>query len=122
GGGQFHGGGHFHGGFHSGYHGGFQGRHHGGFHHGGRVGIFFGGPAYWHYGPGWYGNPYYYYPPVVVQPVAPPVYVERGPQGAVVPSSMWYYCDNPQGYYPYVKQCSSAWRPVAPDSVPPQGG
>jgi hypothetical protein len=26
----------------------------------------------------------------------------------------WYYCDNPQGYYPYVRQCVSQWQRVAP--------
>jgi hypothetical protein len=26
----------------------------------------------------------------------------------------WYYCDNPKGYYPYVRECSSAWQPIKP--------
>lgn len=69
------------------------------------------------YGPGWYGDPYYRYgAPLVVQ-VEPPVYVERSDPPA---KPRWYYCGNPQGYYPYVTQCSTDWRPVAPESVIPE--
>jgi hypothetical protein len=46
--------------------------------------------------------------PVVVTP-APSVV---GPPAA--PPTFWYYCDRPQGYYPYVAQCPSGWRAVAP--------
>ncbi|MBV9553746.1 MAG: hypothetical protein JO032_13270 [Alphaproteobacteria bacterium] len=48
-------------------------------------------------------SPYYGAP---AYPAAPP------PQIA----GYWYYCASPQGYYPYVQQCSVAWQPV-----PPQG-
>jgi TPR repeat protein len=27
-------------------------------------------------------------------------------------ASDWYYCDNPPGYYPYVRTCNDPWRPV----------
>jgi hypothetical protein len=37
-----------------------------------------------------------------------------GPQVFVGIAPYWYYCDNPPGYYPYVPQCPSGWRPVAP--------
>ncbi len=77
----------------------------------------------------------YVYPPVVV---APPVYVQPPPQVSVQPppqvsvqpppqvsvqpppppQAYWYYCDNPQGYYPYVQQCPGGWRQVVPS--PPQ--
>lgn len=66
-------------------------------------------------GPVWapYAEPYAYpyryryaYPPVVVQP-PPQVYVQPPP-----PQPMWYYCENPQGYYPYVPQCPGGWRQV----------
>jgi len=61
----------------------------------------------------------YAYPPVVV---APPVYVQPPPQVFVQPppppQAYWYYCDNPQGYYPYVQQCPGGWRQVVPS--PPQ--
>ena len=109
--GGFHGG---HGGFHGGY-GHFHGRPH--------VGVWLGsgwGYGYGYgYGPGWYGDPWYGYPygypygrTVIVQP--PPVYIE---QGGVPTAQMWYYCARPQGYYPYVKNCSTAWRAVPPNSV-----
>jgi hypothetical protein len=95
-----------------------------------RVGVFVGGPVYYPYAPP--PVPYYYYPPppVYVQPVpaAPVTYVEQGqPAPAASPAEpgaplqepgMWYYCDSAKAYYPYVKQCSGAWRGV-PASPPP---
>jgi hypothetical protein len=64
--------------------------------------------------PYWGSYPYAYsyaypyaYPPVVVQP-SPQVSVQPPPP------QYWYYCDNPQGYYPYVQQCAGGWRPVSP--------
>lgn len=99
-------------------HGHGHGHHFGHHHHGGaHVGLFFGAPPlFWHddwhdYGPYWYDPPYYRYNLV---PAQPPVYIERGAAGA---KPLWYFCSDPQGYYPYVKQCSTDWRPVAPESV-----
>ena len=36
------------------------------------------------------------------------------------PGAVWYYCDNPRGYYPYVQSCHVAWRavPVTPQGAP----
>jgi hypothetical protein len=45
----------------------------------------------------------------------PQVYVEQNQQE----SDYWYYCDDPQGYYPYVKSCPGGWMKVVPDTVPP---
>jgi hypothetical protein len=116
-GGAFHGApGGFHGGFagfpHGGFHGGgfhphgfphgefhaheFHGErfHHHGF-HGGTVlapafgGLFLGG------GLGW---PYYSYPDES--------YYGYGPY------TQYWYCDNPEGYYPYVQQCNTGWQTV----------
>jgi hypothetical protein len=28
--------------------------------------------------------------------------------------SSWYYCPDSKTYYPYVRQCASAWVPVSP--------
>ena len=84
------------------------------------VGVFIGGGGY--YAP-WGPAPYYYpYPPAVAVPVPVPAqpqeYVEQG-QGGAAPalapaqqSATWYYCDDSKTYYPYVKSCSSGWRPV----------
>lgn len=102
---------------HGGHHGGFHGGH-GHFHGHAHVGVWVGSPWWYGYGPGWYGDPWYGYPypygrTLIVQP--PPVYIEQGGEPT---AQMWYYCARPQGYYPYVKNCSTAWRAVLPTSVP----
>ena len=43
----------------------------------------------------------------------PPVYAE--PQ-----QEYWYYCKDPQGYYPYIASCPGGWMRVLP--TPPQPG
>jgi len=88
----------------------------------------------WHGGvgitvvPGWWGPyypnypyypyyPYYQEPPIVIQQ-QPDVYVQPAPEDEQQPI-FWYFCKDPQGYYPYVKQCPKGWRkvvPTAPDS------
>ncbi|MBS4097978.1 MAG: hypothetical protein KGZ83_14195 [Sulfuricella sp.] len=114
----------------------------------GSVGIYLGpGPAWpWYaYPPRYYYPPYPPYQPMVVVPPTPPVYIERtdippaltvqpppaiqAPAPAPVPpavqapapapESYWYYCTDPQGYYPYVKSCPLGWQKVAP-AVPQQ--
>lgn len=102
--------------FHRGRHfGGFYGHHrHPGF------SFYFGVPLY---SRPYFSYPYYpyypYYPPVVTVPTEPPVYIERDPpQSQQLPSGYWYYCSNPEGYYPYVKECPSGWRQV--DPIPPR--
>lgn len=105
-GGGGHGGGHS-GGHSSGTHSG--GRSHGSFHGGG---VFFGGliaaPLIYPY----YYNPYPYY-----APQAPPVYVEQGDL-ANGQGGYWYRCDNPPGYFPYVKECLGGWRQIVPTAPP----
>jgi hypothetical protein len=66
-------------------------------------------PSYPYPYPYAYANPYPAYAPPSVQQ-APP-----GP----APQQTWYYCANPQGYYPYVQSCSSGWQqvPVAPPTT-----
>lgn len=130
GGGGFHGGG---GGYSGGggYHGGGGGWHGGGGgYHGGRGGWgWYGGggvivgPGFW--GPWWYGggypyysDPYYAAPPVAVQQ-DPSVYLQQSQSQPQQPN-YWYYCQNPQGYYPYVQQCSGGWMTVVPQ--PPSPG
>jgi hypothetical protein len=60
-------------------------------------------------------HPYYPYPPAVITvPSQPPVYIEkeldRSSSGR--PGGYWYYCTDPPGYYPYVKECGEEWQPV----------
>jgi hypothetical protein len=87
------------------------------------------GPAWfspWYYGPSpyYYPGPLYYPPPVATAPVGPTVYIERAPEPAAATqgAGYWYYCRDPQGYYPYVKQCPGGWQPVAAEPPAPGGG
>ncbi|MDD2851213.1 MAG: hypothetical protein PHY09_04840 [Desulfuromonadaceae bacterium] len=84
----------------------------------------------WDWLPFWFGVtaiatlPYYYPrdPPqtVIIQPPAPPptpdtVYIQPAPPPvSSVVQIYWYYCQNPMGYYPYVKECSTGWMKVVP--------
>jgi hypothetical protein len=75
----------------------------------------FFGPAYYGFGPYGYRDPFFYprynaYPPTVVAPPAPTVYIQQEkPQ-----THYWHYCRNPEGYYPYIKKCPEGWLQVAP--------
>ncbi|UOA07291.1 hypothetical protein [Methylobacter sp. S3L5C] len=104
-GGGYGGGGHYGGGHYYG-HGYYNGYYYGGL----GLGLGLG------YGLGYYGNPYYVYPPAVIAvPTAPPVYIQQAPPVVQQnPSGYWYYCNNPQGYYPSIKECLGGWQQVAP--------
>lgn len=79
-------------------------------------------PAY--YGSPWYGGGYWYgpgYTTVVPVPSQPPVYIERGqdegapaPEAAAPAQGWWYWCTDPEGYYPTVRECPGGWQQVAP--------
>ncbi len=65
--------------------------------------------------------PYPVYPQVIVEPAPPVVYMEREVPASSTrvlnsqppeQSNDWYYCHNPEGYYPYIKSCSSSWQRV----------
>jgi hypothetical protein len=61
--------------------------------------------------------PYYTYPPAIVTVPAPPqVYIQRDSRQTAPqrPANYWYYCRDPDGYYPYVRQCPGGWQQVAP--------
>ncbi len=97
-----------------------------GWHGGGGV-IIGVGPGFW--GPWGYGGGYPYYPyPYYSYPyyAAPPVAVQQDPSVYVQQSASqppqpnyWYYCQNPQGYYPYVQQCPGGWMTVVPPTPAP---
>ncbi|MFZ3046706.1 MAG: hypothetical protein WA151_12400 [Desulfatirhabdiaceae bacterium] len=53
--------------------------------------------------------PYSHYP-------APRVIVQPAP---LETPSYWYYCENPKGYYPYVKDCPYGWMKVVPETTAP---
>ncbi len=45
--------------------------------------------------------------------IDPPVYYAPPPVQPIRQStSMWYYCQSAQQYYPYVQYCSEGWLPV----------
>ena len=126
-------------------HGGYRG--YGGF-GGPRVGVYFGAPIVpFYYGPRYYYPPpayYYDYPPVVrVVPAPPVVYVERGDAQAPAPDYVpppsapqpqppvqsaqpqaaqgpeWFFCNDSNTYYPYVRECATPWQRVP--AQPPAG-
>jgi hypothetical protein len=48
---------------------------------------------------------------------SPPVYIQRQPPVYVQqPTSYWYYCQDPAGYYPYVQSCPTPWMKVLPQT------
>lgn len=54
--------------------------------------------------------------PTLLAPVTP-TYIQQNaaPRPAPVQrNTYWYYCRNPEGYYPQVKQCSGEWIKVLP--------
>jgi hypothetical protein len=72
------------------------------------------------------------YPPAYAPPYQPP-YPQAAaplpPSGPPQAAASWDYCDNPEGYYPYVQNCTVQWRPVpatppgyAPGGPPPPPG
>ena len=77
---------------------------------------------YWAVGPSWYWYPapiypypayteYAPYPYAAEPPPPPPAPALRAPARGQPPGQYWYYCRNPQGYYPDVQTCDN-WEPV----------
>ena len=78
--------------------------------HGGRIGWWWvaGGQWYLYPAPVYpYPNPWEPPPPAVLPPLPPP-------------TQHWYYCEAPQGYYPYVPNCPGGWKqvPAMPGDIP----
>jgi hypothetical protein len=91
-----------HGGFHGGFHRGWYG-----------FGPWWGYPYAYPY----YGYPYpYYYPYDYPYPAYPSATL---PVPGQPQQSYWYYCRDPEGYYPYVASCPGGWVQVVP--TPPPG-
>jgi hypothetical protein len=76
----------------------------------------------------WVTGGFWYFYPVPIYPyptyVPPAVIVQQPPPvpTGLPPAQFWYFCDNPQGYYPYVAACDTPWRevPATPQqSAPP---
>lgn len=60
---------------------------------------------------GWWwfaGGSWYWYPAAVYPyPTYASAYAVDGGSGGT-----WYYCKDPEGYYPYVRSCNANWQPV----------
>jgi hypothetical protein len=87
-----------------------------------RFDFYFGAPIYPYYSVPYYYpyygyQPPYYYPPTIITiPVTPPTYIQQQPRiDRQYPPGYWYYCNSPEGYYPYVQQCSENWQQVEPE-------
>jgi hypothetical protein len=95
------------------------------------------GPRYgwwWTVGSSWYlyPRPVYPYPAYLPPPVASadefyPNDVrdygqgyQRGPDGNPQRPEYWYFCQNPEGYYPYVQDCAD-WQQEPAQGGPPPG-
>jgi len=88
--------------------------------YGPRFGFYAGGPAYYPYP---YGYPYAYAPPPSPDYYddGPPPQRDYGPPPSEqAQGQSWYYCEDPQGYYPYVEDCRGEWRTVPAMPPPPQ--
>ena len=95
-----------------GYHAGWG--HHGRYKHH-RRGHRYHWHSSWVVGPGpWYPHGYYAPPPVIIQQEQPVYAQPEQPE-----ESYWYYCRNPEGYYPYIRSCQDGWMKVVPDVTPP---
>jgi hypothetical protein len=114
-------GGHSSSGSWDGHHSGNWGHHHGGHSH-----FLFSSAVVLE--PWWPWFPYYpyysYYPYYPYYYPAPAAAVEEEPQVYSQPeeqeSDYWYYCQDPQGYYPYVQSCPGGWMKVVPQPAAPE--
>lgn len=87
---------------------------------------------WWNSGGSWffYNQPVYPYPGYVSDYYYNDDYYDGGDDGYADPGYdaspsdggyYWYYCNNPAGYYPYVKSCRGPWRAVTPTPDTQQG-
>lgn len=106
------------GGMHGGSFHGHDGFHHDGFHHRhGHVAFFVVGAGW----PGWWGYPYDGWPYSTYSGYyAPPAqYIEKGDGSDGTSANAWWYrCDQPSGYYPYIKDCPGGWQTVPAQPSP----
>jgi hypothetical protein len=52
--------------------------------------------------------------------LAPWPYWYSYPPPSSAPSQYWAYCQDPEGYYPYVQECPGGWIPVVPTPPAPE--
>lgn len=76
--------------------------------HHGRFGWWWAAGPSWY----WYAEPVYPYPTYISTTAS----YDYAPQG--YSENSWYYCQDSQAYYPYVKSCDSEWQrvPISPQA------
>ena len=99
-------------------------RGHGGGHHRGYSGGHHYQPHYGH------GHHDYYWAPLALfgapllfsllapYPARVPVAAPAVTIGSVEQTGYWYYCTEPEGYHPYVRDCPGGWMQVVPSGPP----
>lgn len=93
-----------------------------------RIGVYWG-PGYWGgwpyapaYGAYAWGYPYGFgSTTVVIGSTTPQTFVQQeaappATKSPPAPTGYWYYCRQPAGYFPYVKDCSQDWLKVVPQA------
>lgn len=98
-----------------------KGRGHGNAHHGSYYGGHYGSH---HYDDHYYGHLLLYGVPPLLSVLTAWNYPARAvtaPPQAIryeEQTGYWYYCTDPEGYYPYVRDCPRGWMQVVPSSPP----
>jgi hypothetical protein len=77
--------------------------------------YFYPGSAALYITPDLYTLPPDYVPPAATY--APPNYPP--PPNQAPSQQIWYYCQDPMGYYPYVRDCNGPWQAVPASVLPP---
>ena len=91
------------------------GGHVGGYRGGGQVVV--RGGSWWGWWPWFWGGALFaprYVPPTVETQEQPLIVVDPDEEQPY----FWYYCKDPQGYYPYITSCASGWIEEDPDANP----
>jgi hypothetical protein len=68
-----------------------------------------------HFGWWWFLDDFWFFYPEVIYPY--PTYVGTDyyyDDNDYDSDYSWYWCDDPEGYYPYVQECYDEWQPVSP--------
>lgn len=66
-----------------------------------------------HFGWWWFADGFWFFYPEPVYPY--PTYIGYYYNDEYAGDEYyWYWCDDPEGYYPYVQECNEPWEPVSP--------
>lgn len=65
-----------------------------------------------HYGWWWFTDGLWFFYPEPIYPY--PTYIGPEEYYEEAGDYYWYWCDDPEGYYPYVQECNDEWQAVPP--------